>query len=129
MRLRNFLILLLIPLFVGGGTCSSDIPGYDELDQTLVGEEAARKDVFDAAAAYVPVQVVFENVVGDPALPPALKTAIQEVDREMTAAITAYKTAVLAGADDTTAKLTVAINVLGRAQALLLRIQTEGLLS
>ena len=127
MRMRNWIALLLVVPFLGAATCSSDVPGYDELDNTLTGEERARKGVFDAAAAYVPVQVVFETAVSDPALPSNYKTAIQRIDREMTAAITAYRDAVVAGADDTTAKLQTAIEVLGRAQALLLELQVEGL--
>lgn len=131
MRLTPFMILLVVmPLLAA---CpGSDIPGYNELDQTLVGEEAARKSVYDAAASYVPVQVVFENVVGDPTLPPNLKAAIQQVDREVVAAINDYNAAVAAlgpAADGTTEKLTALISVLQRAQNLLLQLQAEGALS
>ncbi|MGI9502741.1 MAG: hypothetical protein ACR2RE_06770 [Geminicoccaceae bacterium] len=108
--------------------CPSNIAGYDDLDLTLPPAEAARKDVFDAGALYEPVQVVLEQAVTEPSISDGLKSKIQLVDQEATAALNDYRAGIASGADDVSARLATFIAVLGRAQALLLDVQTEGLI-
>ena len=113
----------------GGNWFADDVEGYEELQDTLSPEEAARLGVFDAVAAYTPVQIVFEQLVLNPALPSAMKESIKATDLEVTTAIRMYNALVNsdAGQDETTLHLTVLIQALQRAQLLLIEAQAAGL--
>lgn len=124
--MRYFALPLSALLIVFVAACDSNVPGYDDL--VLPPLEETRKGVFDAGAAYEPVQVVLEQAVNEPTISDSLKRQIQAVDREAVAALQEYRAAVASGADDTTARLTAVIAILGRAQALLLEAQAEGVI-
>lgn len=111
-------------LFLAG--CPSGIEGYDDL--TLPPVEQARKDVLDAGALWRPTQIVLEQAVTEPTISDSLKQQIQTADREITAALNAYRESVAAGDDSTTAKFRAFIDLLSRAQALLIDAQTEGVI-
>lgn len=116
-------VLIVLPLTLAacGG---SDVKGYDDL--VLTPQEEARKDVFDAAAAYAPVQIVLATAVKNPDLPPGIKDSIKDVDLVAVTALAQYRAAVEAGADDVTAKLAAAMAALTRAQNLMLELYEDG---
>ena len=126
--------LLSVALLLGLSACdttknwfSDDVEGYEELDETLVGVDKANKGVFDAAASWVPVQVVLEQVVFNPSTPQVLKEAIKTASNEVTQALNDYRAIVALGGDDFTTQLSVFMNALARAQQIMIEAYGTGL--
>lgn len=127
-----FLALALMVSFplVGCDSVSNwwtgDNEEFNTLRETMTPEEKARLGVFDAAAAYIPIQVVFEQVVTDPTMPRVLRDNIKIIDVQVLAAIKDYRTAVDqfgAASDTTTIKLQLLVAAMSRAQVLLIEAQ------
>ncbi len=132
-RLLNA-VLLSVALLLGLSACdttknwfSDDVEGYEELDETLAPVDKANKGVFDAAASWIPVQVVLEQIVFNPSTPQVLKDAIKTSSREVTNALNDYRSIVALGGDDFTTQLTVFMNALARAQAIMVEAYGAGL--
>lgn len=120
--LAGFLILGTV-----AGCTGDRVEGYQELEQTLPADELAAKNVFDAAAAYEPVQIALEQAVNNPDVPADIKDRIKQVDRETVAALKAYRASVADGGTADRAKLQAVLSALQRAQALVGEAaQTEG---
>lgn len=105
----------------------SNVEGYQELEQTLPADELAAKNVFDAAAAYEPVQIALEQAVNNPDVPADIKDRIKQADRETVAALKAYRASVQATGTPDQARMQAVLMALQRAQALVGEVaQTEG---
>lgn len=114
--------LLALFLLTGMAQCSRDVEGYDTLSDRLSAGEQAQKAAFDVAATYDPIQQVFLAAVQNPDVPDVVKAKIRTADKEMVNAINAYRAALESGSDQTTAILQTAVEVLSRAQLLVLEI-------
>ena len=126
--------LLSVAVLLGLTACdttknwfSDDVEGYEELDETLAPVDKANKGVFDAAASWIPVQIVLEQVVLNPSTPQVLKDAVKTSSREVTNALNDYRAIVALGGDDFTTQLTVFMNALARAQAIMVEAYGAGL--
>ena len=118
-------ILLVSAMFLVAGCetmTSTNVEGYSTLEEKLGPDEVARKEVFDAVAAYTPVQIVFEQAVMNPQIPADLKLAIKQLDKQIIESINSYRAQVAIGANDVSARLSTVVLLLGRAQHLLLQI-------
>lgn len=135
--MHKYLVILLLCFSVAVGTTgcdvknwwSDDVAGWEQLEQDLEGEDKARLGVFNAVAAYEPVQIVFEQLLTNPMLPSALRTSIKETDAQVVQAIRDYHNLVITlgpASDTTTAQLTLLVQVLQRAQLLLIEAQQTG---
>ncbi len=133
--IRRLLLVLIIPLGLSLAGCPSffgGTEGYDELDTALAPGDLARKDVFDAAASWTPVQIVLEQAVFNPDVPGDVKHAIKLVSGEMTAALISYRNAVEqqgSGGDLTAARLQTVLQIMVRAQTLMLQLYTDNLVT
>lgn len=106
-----------------------NVEGYDELHDTVSPEDQARLSVFDAAAAYEPVQIVFEQLLLNPNMPESGRAAIKAADAEVVNAIKEYRALIQVtdpNADALTLRLTILIQALNRAQILLIQAQAQG---
>jgi len=127
---RALALLFAVLLLQGCETLTStNVEGYSTLEEKLGPDEVARKEVFDAVAAYTPVQIAFEQAVTNPQIPADLKLSIKQIDKQIVEAIASYRAQVAVGADDVTARLSTVILLLGRAQHLLLRVLESGLVT
>jgi uncharacterized protein YqgV (UPF0045/DUF77 family) len=100
------------------GPFGTDVEGYQALDERLEGEAQAQKDVFDAAAAYEPVQIALLNAVRNPDVPADAKEQIKQVDRQVMGALRAYRASVEAKGTPSEARLQAFLAALQQAQQL-----------
>lgn len=108
------------------GPFGTDVEGYQTLDERLEGEAQAEKDVFDAAAAYEPVQIALLNAVRNPDVPVDAKEQIKEVDRQVMGALRAYRASVESEGEPSKARLQAFLAALQQAQQLVSQYAAKG---
>ena len=119
------LLLALSLTACESGPFSSDVEGYQTLDERLDGEAQATKDVFDAAAAYEPVQIALLNIVTNPNVPDDAKDRVKQVDSNVMSALRAYRASVEGGEGSTDARLRAFLSSLQQAQEIVAQYSQE----
>lgn len=124
--MRSIALGLGLALMLALGGCGitnqlSSVSGYEDLDDSLSESERARKDLFDAAAAYVLIQEVLKQAVLNPDVGSEFKDAIRQADREVTLAMGAYRGALDTAPDTLTAQLQLVLVAIQRANLLLVQ--------
>lgn len=124
--LKTCLVVLFLSFSVtgcsifGGGSLTN-VEGYGQLEQNLSPTEIARKDLLDTAGDYLLIQEVLKQAKLNPQVGDDFKTAIVEVNDQMAAALTDYRTNLSAGPDVLTAKLQTLLQILERANLLMVQ--------